>query len=481
MAEQTTREAGILAPAYRTATVGSFALIFLAAFEALAVTTIMPTVAEELDGDALYSLAFSGTLAASVVGMVAGGAWSDRRGPVPPLLAAVGVFLTGLLAAGLATDMGVFVVGRFLQGLGGGATTVALYVVVARLYPARLHPSIFGAFAAAWVIPSLIGPAVAGFVADEISWHWVFLGVGVLTLAASAVMLPTLRLLLATPHERAEELARAWPAILLSLVVAAGVVAISIGGELGGGAAHGDAGAGSPGTGWLGWAVAAAALVVVAVAMRPLLPKRTLLVGRGLPATVMLRGAVAAAFFATEIYLPLLLQERDGLSATAAGLILTVGAVSWAVGSDVQGRFLARMPHDVVVRIGAALVAAGIAGQLLVAVLGLGPVGAAAAWLVAGAGMGTVFPRISTLVLAYSTPRDQGFNSSAMSMADAVGGAIAIALSGLVFAAVGGREQPSAFTAVFVLTALLAVLAVPVAIRVRERAREASGHATAAS
>ena len=152
-------------------------LVFLAAFEALAVTTIMPSVSADLDGRAWFSAAFSATLAASVVGMVAGGLWSDRSGPRLPLLVSVAVFAGGLLLAGLAPGIELFVAARFLQGFGAGAMTVALYVVVARIYAPVDHPQIFGAFAAAWVIPSLIGPSIAGVVAEAVGWRWVFLGV----------------------------------------------------------------------------------------------------------------------------------------------------------------------------------------------------------------------------------------------------------------------------------------------------------------
>lgn len=449
---------GILASAYRTTTIGSFALIFLSAFENLAVTTIMPVVARELDGEALYSVAFSATLAASVIGMVAGGAWSDRRGPVPPLLGATAVFLVGLALSGFAATMPVFIAGRFLQGLGGGAITVALYVVVARVYPSRLHPSIFGAFAAAWVVPSLIGPALAGVVADTISWHWVFLGVAVLTLGAAAFMLPTLRVLRAHGRPAPPAAGRAGIAIALAFVAAAGVVAISVAGEVGGA---------------LGWALAAVALVVVLAAVRPLLPRGTLSARRGLPSTILLRAAIAAAFFATEIYLPYLLQERFGLASSAAGLILTVGAVSWALASHLQGRWGDRLPHSTAARLGSAMLVGGIAVQFAVAALQLGPLVAAAGWLLAGGGMGLVYPRINTLVLSYSSPADQGFNSAAMSIADAVGGAVAIAFAGLVFAALGDESGADAFDGALLLTALIAAAAVPIAFRVRERSRGA--------
>ena len=133
-------------------TAGAVALIFLAAIEALAVTTVMPIVSEALDGRDLYAVAFAGTLATSVIGMVAAGAWSDARGPRGALYAAVSLFIAGLLLSGFAVTMDQFLIGRLVQGLGAGGQTVALYVVVARLYPPQLHGRVFAAFAAAWVV-----------------------------------------------------------------------------------------------------------------------------------------------------------------------------------------------------------------------------------------------------------------------------------------------------------------------------------------
>ena len=157
---------GIYSARYVWVTIGTCALVFLAAFESLAVMTIMPLVSADLDGASLYALAFAGPLASGVVGMVVAGNWSDRNGPVAPLITSVAVFIAGLIIAGTAIDMGMLVVGRLVQGLGSGAMNVALYVVVARIYPPGLHAKIFAGFAAAWVIPSLIGPFAAGVVAE---------------------------------------------------------------------------------------------------------------------------------------------------------------------------------------------------------------------------------------------------------------------------------------------------------------------------
>ena len=113
------------------------------------------------------------------------------------------VFATGLLLAGLAPGMELFVAARFLQGLGAGAMTVSLYVVVARIYAPVDHPAIFGAFAAAWVIPSMVGPSLAGVVAETVGWRWVFLGVVALAAAATAAVLPAVRGIEDTPERSA--------------------------------------------------------------------------------------------------------------------------------------------------------------------------------------------------------------------------------------------------------------------------------------
>ena len=437
----------LLAPRYRWATVGMVSLIFLAAFEALAVTTIMPSVSADLDGRAWFSAAFSATLAASVVGMVAGGLWSDRSGPRLPLLASVAVFAGGLLLAGLAPGIELFVAARFLQGLGGGAMTVALYVVVARIYAPIDHPRIFGAFAAAWVIPSMVGPSVAGVVQEAFGWRWVFLGVVALAFAATAMLLPALRGLVDNP-EPSSVATRG--RLVLSVVVAGAVVALDVTGRA---------------SFAIGLVAAVVALSVVLLAVRPLLPAGTLVGRRGLPAVVLLRGAIAATFFSTEIYLPYLLQEHYDVPPWLSGATLTVGALGWAGASQVQARLGARFDHHAALRIGAVLLLAGISGELVATALHLTPFILGAAWVLAGAGMGLMFPRISAVVLAASDESDQGRNSAAMSISDAVGGATAISLTGLVFTAVGPASEWAPFVAVLALTSVLALGALLVSRR----------------
>lgn len=444
---------GIFHRSYLLVSLGALALVFLAAFESLAVTTIMPLVSRELDGASLYALAFAGPLATGVIGMVAAGNWSDRRGPVGPLYASVALFVLGLLIAGSAGTMAVLLAGRLVQGLGGGAMTVALYVVVARVYPPVLHPKIFAAFAAAWVIPSLVGPFAAGLVAQLLSWHWVFLGVVGLVVPALLMIVPALRGLPGGSDDGGSSV-RPWDygRLAWAALAALAVLGLNLSVEL-------------PAA---GWALAAAAVVVALVAVRPLVPRGTLTARRGLPAVILARGLASAAFFGAEVYLPYLLVERYVFTPTFAGLTLTGGALAWAAASAIQGRLGARLEHRRAIRIGSALVLGAVLLALATTLLAWPAAVAITGWIFAGGGMGLMYPRLSVMTLALSTKDTEGFNSSAMSISDSLGGALALASTGIVFAAftttAGGGAAP--FAGVFALTAAIGVLGVAVAPRV---------------
>ncbi|TQJ32295.1 MFS transporter [Microbacterium sp. SLBN-146] len=433
------RVTGVWSPRYVWVTAGAVALIFLAAVQSLAVTTVMPVVSADLDGDALYAVAFAGTLATSVIGMVVVGAWCDRGGVLAPLTTAVVLFVAGLVLAGAAPTMELLVVGRLVQGLGTGGQTVALYVVVARVYPAILHGRVFAAFSAAWVVPSLIGPALAGAVTEFLHWRWVFLGVAALTVVAFTMVV--LRLHgqpLGTEHPATE---RIWPRIVCAVAVATGALALSLAGQLGPFAI----------------AVVAGSAVLIAFASRPLLPRGTLRAARGLPSVVLMRGLIAGALFGTEIYIPYLLIDEYGFSPTWAGLGLTAAALAWAAAADVQGRFGDRLGNTRITIIGSSQLLTAIALSGATALWGLPPAVMIAGWALAGGGMGLMYPRLTVLTLAYSTAQNQGFNSSALSISDAVGSATAIAVMGLAFTALASTD--AGFPVVFAIGAVLAALA----------------------
>ncbi|WP_410786633.1 MFS transporter [Kribbella sp. C-35] len=443
VAEPTVETGGVLSPQYRALTVGMVALITLVAFESLAVATAMPTVAQALDGLPLYALAFGGPLASGVVAMVVSGTWSDLKGPTRPLWHGTAWFLAGLLIAGLAPSMEILVAGRIIQGFGSGLLTVALYVVVGQLYPARLRPRIFAAFATGWVVPSLVGPAIAGLIVEHSSWRLVFLAVPAIAIPAALVMRPGL----ARGSAYDVRPGKLWDKRALWAVAAAvGVGLLHYGGQQRG--------------------VVQIVLLVIGlagvVAFAPrLLPSGTFAFGRGLPSVIALRGLVAASGFGAEVFLPLMLTRERGLSPALAGLVLTVSALSWSAASWYRGRPNQPFSHAVFLQAGMLAILVGIVTAaltlnpdvpILVGILG---------WSLTGLGMGTVFPTLSVLVLEYSERDEQGANSSALQLSDSLSTATILAIGGSLFAAMEPHSAVLAYLIAFGLPALLALLGVP--------------------
>ncbi|MCJ1713487.1 MFS transporter [Curtobacterium sp. VKM Ac-2922] len=428
-------------------TIGMVAIVAVAAFQNLAMTTIMPEISRDLHGETLYSLSFAAPLAAGVPGMVLAGNWTDRAGGRVVAWVSASLFAIGTAIVMLAPTMPVFLAGRLVEGFGAGAIDVVLYVLVARIFPEDLHGLVFAGFAAAWVVPALVGPALAGIVTDLFSWHWVFAGALVIAVAAFALLVPTLGRLqapavaLRPPWQRGRIAWSAGAAVAVLLLnvapdlpVALRIAAVVVG--LGGA--------------WF--------------ALRPLLPRRTLTAAPGLPSVVLLRGVLAAGFFGSEAYVPFLLQAQHGLSPSAAGLALTVAALSWAGASWVHGRMgERRLTAARAFAVGLGLVLVSLVAALAVALADLPVWVLVAGWFVGGAGMGIAYPRTSMLTLRFSTEGDDGFASSALTIADAAGSVVGLAVAGLLFTGLGGRSDPMAFAAVFaamIVIALVGLLAV---------------------
>ncbi|MFG6430256.1 MFS transporter [Roseateles sp. LYH14W] len=404
----------LFAPGRSAACIGAVALISMLAFESIAVATAMPAVAGALNGLPLYALAFGATLATSVLGMTAAGQLCDKRGPHSAALAGLAAFLAGLLLAGFATSMTALVAGRALQGLGSGVLGVTLYVGVGRVVPQALHPKLFALFAGAWVVPGLVGPALASFLVQGLGWRSVFLAVAAAVPVAAMLILPALRRV----GSGTGEVLR-WGAMGWALLASAGALAL-----------HGASQQTGIGAGLL----FAAGLAGAGFAARRLLPAGTLTAARGLPTVILLRGLIAAAFASSEAFLPLLLTGHFGWSLTQAGIALSAGAVTWSIGSAVQARVRSEAARRRLLPAGFALAAAGLAvvmAPLLSAVLPAGLV--LLGWVGVGLGIGLSFPMLSVLLLKLSPPKEQGSNTSALQLADALVSSAALACAGLLF------------------------------------------------
>jgi MFS family permease len=404
--------------------------ITLVAAEALAVTTAMPIVARDLGGLQLYGWVFSAFFLGSLIGISVVGGLIDERGIVLPFIGGLVLFGIGLLICGLAPSMETVVVGRFIQGLGGGAVPPVAYVAIGRSLPDRLRPRMFAMLSAAWVLPGVAGPAIAGVVAE--TWHWrlVFLGLLPLILVAASIAFGAMRAIPGAAGTadagsaaggdatvRAERRRRyAW-AVAVAIgagLLTSGLLSPELPVMLG---------------------VSAAGIAITLVAFHRLTPPGTYRLARGYPSAVLLRGVLTFAFFAVDAYVALLLVEVRGWSAAAAGLALTGATVSWSIGSWIQSRTVARVGAEGYVRIGFPVVALGMAG------VGLALLPDVPAWVVvptfalAGLGMGLAYSQFAIIVLR-DAPRDnQGAITAAVSLSDALGTSLGTGIAGALVAA----------------------------------------------
>ncbi len=441
-----------MGPAYRLLTVALLALVTIIAFEAMAISTAMPRVAQDLDAVRSYGLAFSVMLTAEMLGIVLAGVWSDRSGPLPSLFAGQVLMAAGSALAGLAQTFTMLLAGRLIAGLGAGLIVVSLYVVIGRAYPDALRPKVFSWFSAAWVLPSLIGPPIAGWLASTWSWRWVFL----IVLAPIAVTIAVVstqrdRINQGGAVDRSEPSDRSGHRRLALLGLG---VAVSAGAMQWGSDKLVPAHA-------LPVALAALGLLGVGLTAPQLVPQGTMRMSRGLPAVMVSRFLLTAAFNGAMTFIPLMLVNERGLSLTTAGIMLTVGALGWSFGSFVQGHSAMHNRRSELVVAGGAALTVGI--LLLAAIAGFGwhyyLVGLATA--VSGLGMGLAMSSTSVLSLSLSPVSDHGRASSSLQLSDVLGSVMGISAAGAVFAAMHNPNDSDirVFELIWVSLAAVAALA----------------------
>lgn len=426
--ESSTTE-GVLSPRFRALAVGLVTLVAAAAFSRLGVSTALPAAAEELGGLALYGWVFTAFTLANIVGLAIAGPVFDRFGIVRPLAVGTASFAGGLLISSLAPTMSVIVLGRVFQGLGSGALSVAAYSAIGKGFPDDIRPRMLALNASAFTIPSLVGPVLAGLIAENLTWRWVF---GILLplapLAAFLARRPLGRIdRQATQTDQPSHAAAKSRRTLLwglggGLALSIGLGAVLITPNL-------------P----VQWALLALALGLpfAYLGIRRVLPAGTLTARRGLPANVVFAAALSMAFFTADLFIPLALTSVRGISATLAGTVLTAGIIGWTTGAYIPDRLLkSGMTKGTLARLGALLVIAGLAVITAVVLTTTPVLIAAAGWIIAGLGAGIGFTTNSIAVLD-DAAGTVGRASSQMELGNQAGIAIGTGLAGALVGAVG--------------------------------------------
>jgi MFS family permease len=442
------RARDLFAPGLGGLTLGLVATITLVAAESLAIGTVMPIVVRELGDAELYGWAYAAFYLGNMLGIVLVGPVLDRLPIRLPFAVGVGLYAAGLLAGGAAGSMPMLIAARFVQGSGGGSLAPTAYVAIGRRLPSHLQPPMFALLSAAWVAPGLIGPSIAALVGSTVGWRWVFLGLLPLLAFASLVALQALRSV-PTPapgdiDPKQAVMARRLPAALFSLLGAGSTIAALTAPDI-----------------LLAAGGTAVGLAVLVPSFRRLTPPGTLRVAQGIPAAVLLRGAMTFTFFAADGYVPLLLQKWRETPPALTGGVFTVTTVAWSVATWLQARRIDRWGVVPFVRLGFALMAGGALLSLLVVMPGVPPELMLVTWALPGLGMGAMYSAATLVVLRRSEPDEQGAATASLQLADILGTALGVGAGEAITAAgtrAGGDGLGWSLAAVFVVAAAVAGL-----------------------
>lgn len=436
---------GVWAPARRRLTTGLVLTITLVAFEALAISTVLPVVSDDLGGLGLYGWIFSGFFLGSLLGIVVAGRLADTRGTALPFTVGLALFTAGLVAGGLAPSMGFLVAARVAQGIGAGAIPAIAYASVGRAYPPALRPRVFAVFSSAWVIPGLVGPAASSAIAGAFGWRAVFLALLPLVALAAAITLPALTRVAAPAGTAAVPVVPGEGGRAAALALTLGVTAVLV-------AANGP-----PLPVALGLAAGGVPLAVRSFVR--IVPAGTLRLAAGIPAAIAVKGILTFSFFGADAYVSLTFQEVRDQPTWVAGAALTSATVAWTAAAWVQERVIHRTGPRRLVCLGLLLVAAGIVG--MVAVLGSLPIPLAVPiWGIAGFGIGLAYSPISVTVLGLAQAGREGAASASVQLCDVLGTALGTGAAGALVA-LGEAEAWAprrALELAFALTAVTAVL-----------------------
>jgi len=411
--------------------------LFLFALDQTVVGTALPRISTALNGQALYTWAFTIYLLTSTITGPIYGKLSDLYGRRPIFIWAVSLFLASSVFAGLSQEMWQFILARGLQGLGGGAVFPIAFAIIADLYPPEERAKYGALFGAVFGISSVLGPLLGGFVTDTFGWPWIFflnVPLGLVSLFVCFRLLPPIK------HPEAGRNIDYVGAALFAAAIGPILVGLSNKRSL----EWTDP--------WVGGLILVGAVMVAVFlwwetrAVDPMI-RLSLFRNRTISISVLSTFLAAFGFFGAIVFLPQWLQVVRGMGATESGLNLLPLVMALIVGATVSGQVVARTGRYKVVIFAAMLVLAfglflmtGLRADTDIKVLWV--------WMViTGLGVGPSFAVFAALVQNSVKPAIVGAATASLTFFQQIGGTIGLTIAGTVVADSLTKELPGRLVA----------------------------------
>jgi MFS family permease len=398
--------------------------VLLHSMNAMLLMTVLPSIVGELGGVAMMSWPATAFLASSIVAASCAGMLSAAIGTRTAFCVGITVFGLGALLCAIAPTMGWIVVGRLIQGFGGGLQAAAAYVAVRATFPEAAWPRAIALMSSSWSVSVLLGPLIGGLFARVGYWRGAFVATAAI---AGILAISALFTLPARTAGRAAP-ATAMPAGRVALICAA-IAAMSA-------------------ASIVESALSKTALIVCAIgalaamlrldraAATRLLPSDAFslhtMTGVGLWLTLLL----CVAFSPLQIYVPIVLQQLHGLDPLAAGFVVASGSLAWTIASlltaGASGPWSDRLLSAGPALMGIGLMAIALLLPSSAAILTVIP-----AIVVLGIGIGLCWPFAAHRIMSGAKPGEEVVAASAAPTVQQMGFALGAALSGVVANASG--------------------------------------------
>ena len=406
--------------------------LFLGALDQTIVGPALPTVVTQLAGNDIYVWAVTIYLLTSTISVPFWGKLSDLYGRKPIFMIGIGIFLAGSALSGLSQNMTELIAFRGLQGIGAGSLFPVALAVIGDLFTPAERGKYQGLFGAVFGVAFIVGPLVGGFLTENISWHWIFyvnIPIGLVSLYFIWRLLPTVKTARATRNFDI------LGGVIFTIAIGFLLVGLTEKGQINA-TTHAlnewtDVTVG----GFL--AIAAIGIVLFLLAERrakePIVPLHLFRI-RTYTSSMIATFFASFAFFGAIIFLPRWFQFVQGFSPTFSGLAALPLMVGLIFSSIVSGLIVSRTGRYKWLTVGA-IVVMGIATALMTQLRADTPLPIVWSWMfIAGLGVGPTFA-VFTIIVQNAVPFNElGVATSNLTFFRQIGGTVALAIVGTIFA-----------------------------------------------
>ncbi len=384
--------------------------ILLFAVDTFIITTIMPTVIEDIGGTSLYAWPVMIFTVGAIVGAASAGPIKVKFGQRD------GFIFAGLLFPAYAANIEILIAWRLLQGLGGGLIISQSFGLVGEFYPSDLRPRMFSIISTTWGLATIFGPAFGGVFAELGSWRLAFLAIVPLTLIFCVLVWRHIE------HTGKGDKAEKFPVTRLVLF-ASGIMSIGFTSQTD--------------DNFLRLGLLAIAIIMVSYAMKrdvtsvnPMFPKKTLVPNSAIGSSYWFNLFFTCTFILALLYSTLYLQVLHNQTPIIAAYTSATLSFCWTIGALICASWKGQKVKFAIIGGGLLMVFGAIGlvlfavkGPIILIVLSLG---------IMGFGIGFSNIHVTSLTIDCAEEGDGALVASSIQTMRNLGVAFGSALAGLI-------------------------------------------------